>query len=721
MFSSSFFDAELVGGAYDRVYAASNFAEYFASFIANGVFPDPATNLQIVANTTPNMTVLASAGLGWINGYYCKNSNPYPMAIAAASGSQARIDSIMLRWDKTARNITTYVKMGTPSANPQPPTVERTPDVYELMLATVLVGAGVTKIVQGNITDKRADTSVCGYVHGVVSQIDTTDLFAQYDEAFQTWFADIQAQLSGDIATNLQNQINNLKNDKLNITAKATTAQAQAGTLDTVYTTPLTTKAHVDYRIPTQAQAEEGTDNTKLMTPLRTKQAMDNSNPIGILIPSLSNLESTGGGKLLRCDGRLCTSSSYPGLSSIEDFGFSVGEVFVLPKGSGANSAGVNRYKLLNNTLFAFGWYSTGSSNVYAAIWKFNSSTRSWSLVYSGLTYSGASTYPLGFTDGEYANGKYVACAGALNNSATSFYSSSDGTSWSPLTGLKGYSKNFGAIRIFYTNGYWYVQQSDQDVYVIEGSLSSGANLSGGGSGYPSFVEPMGNRVVVFDGSSGSMRVTVYNGKSYVTNYTGAYPLYFVSPGVLVNGKYRFLGIHYSGSYNEKKVYLITIDPTVTSNAIEVKSLFSQGYLSFTGMDMDYSLGIVYLYAKSGTGPYAPAMLEVNLLNETYSQIGVDGPTDALIALSPNGIRMVSGGTTSVIYSKLGVFPIKSLVDTPTIMSVVSNYRPMSLYAFGVVWIPFSDTAVGNDYESLALTNAKFVLPSNPDYFIRVK
>ena len=36
--------------AHDRTYKAEDWAEYFASFIGNGVFPVPSTGLQVVAN-----------------------------------------------------------------------------------------------------------------------------------------------------------------------------------------------------------------------------------------------------------------------------------------------------------------------------------------------------------------------------------------------------------------------------------------------------------------------------------------------------------------------------------------------------------------------------------------------------------------------------------------------------------------------------------------------
>ena len=46
MEKSSFFNSV----SHDRTYKAEDWAEYFASFIGNGVFPVPSTGLQVVAN-----------------------------------------------------------------------------------------------------------------------------------------------------------------------------------------------------------------------------------------------------------------------------------------------------------------------------------------------------------------------------------------------------------------------------------------------------------------------------------------------------------------------------------------------------------------------------------------------------------------------------------------------------------------------------------------------
>lgn len=244
--TSAFFDAKLVGDEYDRVYSAERFAEYFASFIANGVFPNPATNLQVVANVPGNMAVRVKSGLGWINGYYCNNDGDYSLTLSPANGTLPRVDAVVLRWSRSNRSISLEVKTGVAASSPSAPTLERSADNYELMLASISVVAGATSIAQANITDKRPDSTVCGWVKGVVDQIDTTDLFAQYDDAFQTWFDNLQSQLSGDVVANLQSQITALKDNKVNVSDKASTAQAQAGTNDTKWMTPAKVKSWWD-------------------------------------------------------------------------------------------------------------------------------------------------------------------------------------------------------------------------------------------------------------------------------------------------------------------------------------------------------------------------------------------------------------------------------------------------------------------------------------------
>jgi hypothetical protein len=236
----------------DRRYKADFFAEYFASFIANGVFPNPSTGLQVLADQ--NMTVAIKPGKAWINGYFFVNDSDYILTIDNADGVLNRIDRIVLQLNYLNREIVPVVKKGTFASNPVAPALQRDTDAYEIALADVYINAGAVTITQENITDLRLNTELCGIVHGTVDQVDTTTIFNQYQawlqsqielyeddlllwteekkqefeqwkqlrendfdlwesqekQAFDNWFDSVQNILDGDVAGNLLNRITDL-------------------------------------------------------------------------------------------------------------------------------------------------------------------------------------------------------------------------------------------------------------------------------------------------------------------------------------------------------------------------------------------------------------------------------------------------------------------------------------------------------------------------------
>ena len=183
MEKSSFFNSV----SHDRTYKAEDWAEYFASFIGNGVFPVPSTELQVVAGSGMNVTV--RAGKAWINGYFYQNTGDLTVQLAMADGQLNRIDRIVVQWNLTNRTISTKVKSSGFSASPSAPAVQRDADIFELVLADVFVAAGVTAITQSRITDQRLNTSLCGVVAAVVDQIDT----AAFNAQLQAWFAEYES------------------------------------------------------------------------------------------------------------------------------------------------------------------------------------------------------------------------------------------------------------------------------------------------------------------------------------------------------------------------------------------------------------------------------------------------------------------------------------------------------------------------------------------------
>lgn len=184
-----FFNAQLAGDEYDRVYLAESFAAYFASFVGNGVFARSMQQLEVTAFSSPVMRVNVLPGQAWINGYWYQNTDAYALDLPVADGVLNRIDLVVLRWSNSERNMYLTVIEGTPSASPSIPSIRRDADFYDLELAQILVGAGSVGIVQANITDMRLNSNVCGLVTGLIDQIDFTDLWSQFEDYFATFKA----------------------------------------------------------------------------------------------------------------------------------------------------------------------------------------------------------------------------------------------------------------------------------------------------------------------------------------------------------------------------------------------------------------------------------------------------------------------------------------------------------------------------------------------------
>lgn len=212
----------------DRRYKASDFADYFKTFIGNGVFPNPSTNLQVIANGDMTLTLLP--GFAWINGYMYNNTDNLILTLDHADSVLKRIDRVVVRCDFVNREIKTYIKTGTFSENPSLPILTRNTDAYELCVAEIQIDNGIVAIQQSKITDTRLNTEVCGIVTQTVNSIDTTELYNKLqayidetgkdvrswvDEAtsrwqvdFVTWFEGIKGALRDDVAGNLLNMIN---------------------------------------------------------------------------------------------------------------------------------------------------------------------------------------------------------------------------------------------------------------------------------------------------------------------------------------------------------------------------------------------------------------------------------------------------------------------------------------------------------------------------------
>lgn len=198
-----FFNAvETSGGVYDRTYNAEDFASYFSKFISNGVFINPTDGLKVSIQSGLKVTV--KAGSAYIDGYYYELTENKTLTIPVNSSSYVQEDSVVIRLDKTNRKMSLELKQNDVS-------VSRTSTVKEIQLATIRKPIGASSFSPSDITDMRPYNEVCGFVTGVVQQISTSDLFSQFTAMFNEWFDGIKGQLGQDVATSLQNQINEIK------------------------------------------------------------------------------------------------------------------------------------------------------------------------------------------------------------------------------------------------------------------------------------------------------------------------------------------------------------------------------------------------------------------------------------------------------------------------------------------------------------------------------
>lgn len=178
----------------DRKYSAEDIGRYLHGIVSSGVYADASDSLQILAHE--NMKCTLQPGRAMLDYHYMENDSPLYFGLANGD-AQDRIDAIVLRLDKSGRLCQFAVKKGSPAAKPTAPTVTRTETVKEYMLATVYVRKLATAITQEDITDTRANNEVCGFVHGIIDQVDTSTLFAQYEAAYANKLAELDDYIAG--------------------------------------------------------------------------------------------------------------------------------------------------------------------------------------------------------------------------------------------------------------------------------------------------------------------------------------------------------------------------------------------------------------------------------------------------------------------------------------------------------------------------------------------
>lgn len=186
-------------GSYDRVYTSEQLGNMFEGLITDGVYESIDDAMIVKAKT--DMTVEVGAGRAIVGSKWLKNDAKKDITLAASHATLNRYSAIVVQFNHSARTATIVEVTGTAAATPAKPVPRHTTAMDELVLAYVYVAKGATTISQVDISDVRADNTVCGWVTGVITQVDTSELFLQYQEAYEqqlntmkAWQAQQEAQ-----------------------------------------------------------------------------------------------------------------------------------------------------------------------------------------------------------------------------------------------------------------------------------------------------------------------------------------------------------------------------------------------------------------------------------------------------------------------------------------------------------------------------------------------
>ena len=169
------------------VYSAEDVATYLCTR-TSGVY-SKETNFAVSNTGTRQITV--APGLAWINyddfkGISVCSREENVLTVPEADNTLNRVDRVVLQFD-TSENITAIkLKTGTPAVAAQPPDILQNHNQYELGLCTISVPAGSTAVTAADITDTRADETVCGVMRDGVTGIPTGTLVQQWQAVIES-------------------------------------------------------------------------------------------------------------------------------------------------------------------------------------------------------------------------------------------------------------------------------------------------------------------------------------------------------------------------------------------------------------------------------------------------------------------------------------------------------------------------------------------------------
>ena len=177
------------------VYSAEDVATYLCTR-TSGVY-SKETNFAVSNTGTRQITI--APGLAWINyddfkGVSVCSREENVLTVPEADNTLNRVDRVVLQFDTSENIAAIKLKTGTPAVAAQPPDILQNHNQYELGLCTISVPAGSTAVTAADITDTRADETVCGVMRDGVTGIPTAQLQTQAKAMLDSLQAEVDSR-----------------------------------------------------------------------------------------------------------------------------------------------------------------------------------------------------------------------------------------------------------------------------------------------------------------------------------------------------------------------------------------------------------------------------------------------------------------------------------------------------------------------------------------------
>ena len=207
--SSGFFNSV----NHDRLYDAEQLSSIFDGIIVDGVYENVGEAFNVTAYPDANNTVLVGTGRAWFNHTWTLNDSRFSITLDPPNEMLGRIDAIVIDVNKerdTRQNSIIYLK-GDEATPDFPPTLINTENHHQYPIAYITRHAEQNGPIKQSDIEITVGTGACPIATGVLEAQNLENLMQQLDTEFNEWWEGIKDLLDENVATNLQNQIDEIK------------------------------------------------------------------------------------------------------------------------------------------------------------------------------------------------------------------------------------------------------------------------------------------------------------------------------------------------------------------------------------------------------------------------------------------------------------------------------------------------------------------------------